>query len=81
MTKLKKLTLSHNKKDDNWELREDKTKKLVQKFSTKEEATKGGVLQDAAGKNGASVKIKKVDGKIQEERTYPRSSDPKKSKG
>jgi hypothetical protein len=29
----------------------------------------------------ASVRIHKEDGKIQEERTYPRSADPKRSKG
>ena len=28
-----------------------------------------------------SLRIKGEDGKIQEERTYPRSKDPKKSKG
>ena len=28
-----------------------------------------------------SVRIRKADGKIQEERTYPRSADPRKSKG
>lgn len=33
-----------------------------------------------AGKTG-SVKIHKVDGTIEEERTYPRSADPKKSPG
>ena len=29
----------------------------------------------------ASLKIHKEDGTIQEERTYPRSADPKKTKG
>lgn len=33
-----------------------------------------------AGKT-ASLKIRKEDGTIQEERTYPRSADPTKSKG
>ena len=28
-----------------------------------------------------SVRIRKADGKIQEERTYPGSADPRKSKG
>jgi hypothetical protein len=28
-----------------------------------------------------SVRIHKADGKIQEERTYPRSADPRRSKG
>jgi hypothetical protein len=38
------------------------------------------VLERAVGKTG-SVKIKKRNGKIQEERTYPRSADPRASKG
>lgn len=37
----------------------------------------------AAKKSGepTSVRIHKQDGKFQEERTYPRSADPKRSKG
>lgn len=33
-----------------------------------------------SGKRG-SVRIHKQDGKIQEERTYPRSADPRRTKG
>ena len=81
MTKLPKLTLSHNDKKDRWDLKADKTDKVVKSFDTKAEATKGGVLSKAAGQDGASVKIQKMDGKYQEERTYPGSKDPKGSKG
>lgn len=81
MTKLPKLTLSHNDKKDRWDLTVDKTDKVVKTFDTKAEATKGGVLAKAAGEGGASVKIQKLDGKFQEERTYPGSADPKSSKG
>ena len=38
-------------------------------------------LAAALGKEGGSVKIRKLDGKFQEERTYPRSKDPKRSPG
>ena len=31
--------------------------------------------------NSVSVKIHKVNGEFQEERTYPKSSDPRKTKG
>lgn len=79
--KLPKLTLTHNEKKDRWDLTNDKTDKVVKSFDTKAEATKGGVLAKAAGKEGASVKIQKMDGKFQEERTYPSSRDPKGSKG
>lgn len=36
---------------------------------------------DASKSNPVSVRIHNVYGKFQEERTYPRSADPKKSKG
>lgn len=81
MTKLPKLTLSHNDKKDRWDLKPDKTDKVLKSFDTKAEATKGGVLANVTGKEGASVKIQKMDGKFQEERTYPGSKDPKSSKG
>jgi len=48
----------------------------VKRFATKAAATKGGVLEKAVGNMG-SVRIRKRDGKIQEERTYPRSMDPR----
>jgi len=35
----------------------------------------------AMGLGGASVRIHGHDGKIKEERTYPRSRDPKRSRG
>jgi hypothetical protein len=79
--KLPKFTLSHNIKKDRWDLTVDKTDKVLKTFENKEDATKGGVLNKAVGKEGGSVKIKKMDNQYQEERTYPRSADPKKSKG
>ena len=81
MSKLPKYTLEKNEKRDNWELRNDKSDKLVKSFDTKADATKGGVLERAVGSNGGSVKIQKENGRFQEERTYPGSADPKSSKG
>jgi hypothetical protein len=81
MAKLPKYTLSHNQNTDRWDLRKDNSHNLVKSFNTKEQATKGGVLERAVGKEGGSVKIEKVHGGYQEERTYPRSADPKKSPG
>jgi len=81
MSNLRKYTLSKDKKKDDWVLTNDTTNRVEKRFDTKEEATKGGVLQGTLGKNGGSVKIKKEDGKYQEERTYPRSKDPISSKG
>ena len=81
MQKLPKLTLDLNEKKGTWDLRNDKTDKLIKSFVTKEKATKGGVLEKALGDNGGSVKIHLANGKIQEERTYPGDRDPVKSEG
>ncbi len=81
MANLPKFTLEHNGKRDHWELVKDSTDRVVATFDTKGEATAGGVLQDAVGANGGSVKICTEDGRYQEERTYPRSRDPKESPG
>ncbi|MFA6466764.1 MAG: DUF2188 domain-containing protein [Patescibacteria group bacterium] len=81
MAKLPKFTLDYNAKKDRWELENDKTDKIVKTFETKEEATAGGILRKAVGNEGGSVKIKKMDGTYEEERTYPKSADPTKSKG
>lgn len=81
MENLKKGTLSFDEKKKQWDLKEDKTKKLIKSFDKKEDATKGGALEKALGKEGGSVKIQNKDGKIQEERTYPGGKDPKKSRG
>lgn len=56
-------------------------KYTLEKNEKKEIATTGGILRTAVGKNGGSVKIQKGNGRIQEERTYPESKDPIKSKG
>lgn len=55
--------------------------RTVSSFDTKEEATKGGVLKRAVGSDGGSVKIQKDNGRFQEERTYPGSKDPRRSRG
>jgi hypothetical protein len=52
---------------------------VVVKAKTKIEAVKktSRYMQKKQG----SVRIHKVNGRIQEERTYPRSKDPRSSKG
>ncbi len=81
MSKLPKLTLDFNEKKEQWELTNDKTDRIIRVFETKDEATAGGVLEKAVGNNGGSVKIQKMNGRFQEERTYPGSKDPRQSKG
>lgn len=56
-------------------------KTVVTKAPTKDEAVRKTAVLARSDPNPVSVKIHNVDGKIQEERTYPRSADPKTSKG
>jgi hypothetical protein len=81
MTRLPKFTLKFDQQRKDWELEHDKTDRILRRFKVKESATKGGVLKKAVGTGGGSVKIQKKQGRYQEERTYPRSADPRRSKG
>jgi hypothetical protein len=76
MAKLPRFSLSYNNKNRKWELKREGSGEVVRRFKTKAAAIKGGVLERAVKKLG-SVRIRKRDGKIQEERTYPRSMDPR----
>ena len=80
MAKLPRFSLAHNDKSKKWELKKKGTSDVVKAFASKAAALKGGVLEKAVGGRG-SVRIRKRDGKIQSERTYPRSADPRSSKG
>jgi Uncharacterized protein conserved in bacteria (DUF2188) len=81
MPNLPKYTLSHDEKKNDWALREDRSGRVKKRFDSKSEATAGGVLRRTVGSSGGSVKIQKMDGTFQEERTFPRSKDPKRSPG
>ncbi len=81
LAKLPKYTLSHNRSQERWELIAQGAEKPKAVFERKADATAGGVLEKSLGLAGGSVRIKKEDGKIQEERTYPRSADPKEVAG
>lgn len=77
--KLPRFDLIHNSKKGRWDL-ENASGRVVKSWGDKADATKGGVLEKAVGGEG-TVRIHKKDGKFQEERTYPQSKDPPKSKG
>ena len=78
---LRKLHLVKDNARGDWELKPEGGDRALRRFDRKEDATKGGVLSDALGKQGGSVRIHKQDGRIQEERTYPGSKDPPGSRG
>ncbi len=68
-----------SKTDNGWELRKTGSARASKSAGTKQELLE----LTAAYMEGktASVKIHKEDGTIQEERTYPRSADPRRTKG
>lgn len=70
----------HLKKDgDQWKLTRQGAERAALTSDTKEDALKKSMefMRD----HGGSMRIHKESGRIQEERTYPRSSDPRKSPG
>lgn len=80
-TKLRRHTVTKSKTGSGWVLRDDKTKQVKHTFRTKANAKKGGVIKGILGKEGGTVRFQKEKGGFDEERTYPRSKDPKSSKG
>lgn len=80
MAKIPKFTLGYDKAQEEWQLKNG-SKQVVKTFDKKAEALQGGVLKNAVGAGGGSVQVRNQDGTIQQERTYPRSADPKRSPG
>jgi len=78
MAKRRSFHFTHDKKKGDWKLFEQWTNRTIRRFKTKEQGVKISV--DIVRKKGNSqLKIHKVDGKIQEERTY--GNDPRRYKG
>jgi len=67
------------KKGNEWKLEKENSNRAVVKADTKAEAVQK--MREYMQTHEGSVRIHKEDGKIQEERTYPRSKDPRRSKG
>lgn len=81
MPNLRKYTVTKNKKGSGWVLKDNQTGRVKHTFRTKTNAKKGGAVKSLLGKQGGSVRFEKEHGGFDEERTYPRSRDPKSSKG
>ncbi|MGN8250507.1 DUF2188 domain-containing protein [Pseudomonas sp. SMV7] len=64
---------------DGWELRKTGADRASRRSASKAEML--GLLPDYFAGKTASVKIHKADGSIEEERTYPRAADPRRTKG
>lgn len=67
------------KNGEKWTLKKEGNQKASKTADTKQEIIKE--MQKFMDDKTGSVKIHKTDGKIQEERTYQRKDDPRKSKG
>ena len=67
------------KEDDAWKFGKEGVKRSISTAETKAEAIKD--MRQYMKTHEGSVKIHKENGRIQEERTYPGSKDPRSSKG
>ena len=67
------------KKESAWELVKEGAQRASKTAPTKAEITE--IASEFLQGKTASLKIHKEDGTIQEERTFPRAADPRKSKG
>ena len=66
----RRLTLTYNVQDDTWELRDERTNRLIKSYLTKEAATRRGVLERELGRGGGSVVVRKKGGVFEEERRF-----------
>ena len=62
-----------------WKFKKEKSQKSIKNTVTKSDVMK--FMKDYMKDHEGSVKIHKENGKFQEERTYPRSKDPRITKG
>jgi hypothetical protein len=67
------------KKGDEWV--GESSSKVVARAPTKADAVRETARVAKAAPEPITVKIHKENGRIQEERTYPRAADPRQSKG
>ena len=79
MAKRKVYTVSKRSSKKGWQVKE-KGGKVVAKAPTKTRAVRDGA-KVARKQKRSSLIIRKTNGRIQEERTYPRGSDRRKSRG
>jgi len=68
------------KEDDQWKLKQEGSKRSSQVYNTKSEGL-ASAPDFVRSQGGGSLKIHKENGRIQEERTYPKSADPRKTRG
>ena len=67
----RKYSLRFDNLREKWILKNDMSEKIVRIFDTKEDATRAGVLRKALGRQGGTVKVRKSNGVLEEERNFP----------
>jgi len=67
----RKYSLRFDSVREKWILKNDMNDKIVKIFDTKEDATRAGALQKALGRQGGTVIVRKLNGVLEEERTFP----------
>lgn len=67
------------KEGNSWNLKAGQ--EVIKKLGTIKTEAVSKLAKTVGNEGGGSVRIRNTDGKIGEERTYPRSADPKRSKG
>jgi hypothetical protein len=75
---LKRFELKKDREGEGWALLNQEGDR-IKAFATKAEALMGGTLENIVGEG--TVRIHREDGQMEEERTFPRSSDPRRSPG
>lgn len=78
---LPRFTLEKNTKRGGWDLKREGADRATKHFENKSEATARGALSKALPAGIGTVRIRKENGKLQEERTFPRSRDPDSTPG
>ena len=71
------------KENGDWKLKKEGATRSSEVFEgmNKQDAIRESAKKLRGSNEPSSLKIHKENGRIQEERTYPRSADPRKSKG
>jgi hypothetical protein len=69
-TMKRRFSLRFDTKTEKWVLSSDANSKVVKIFTTKEEATRAGVLRKTIGREGGTVRIMTRGGVFEEERNF-----------
>lgn len=76
---MKNYYLVRDKNENAWKLKKEHAQRSTAVFDNKEAAM--DFSTEFMRQNNGSLHVQKRNGEWQEERTYPKSSDPKKTKG